>query len=222
MKLFICSFLLLFHVNFVSTLSTAIDNGSETSFSTFLTTLPKIAETKQVNGKIALLTDGVVNLDVDSVFYLEVYDEKIDNNEEGIFFCFKAKKESTIPGLKKCPKNYCDVHVRYSNYTGKVISAFVLMGDAKEILFSERTKTEIRESTMAVNAGQTTSRACTWDYSSGYLPVELMNKQHRKVYLTNAKLHNANNATAETPMAEGTVGGIIVGAIIGGVVVIGG
>uniref|UniRef100_A0AC34RI06 Uncharacterized protein n=1 Tax=Panagrolaimus sp. JU765 TaxID=591449 RepID=A0AC34RI06_9BILA len=75
---------------------------------------------------------------------------------------------------------------------------------------------------MAVNGGKAVSKDCTWDLGTGYLPVELMNKRHREVYLTNTKRHVANNATAEPQMAEGTVSGIIAGSVIGGVVVIGG
>uniref|UniRef100_A0AC34Q100 Uncharacterized protein n=1 Tax=Panagrolaimus sp. JU765 TaxID=591449 RepID=A0AC34Q100_9BILA len=200
---------------------TAIDNGSDTVISTFLTTLPKIAETKQINDKLEFLTDGVVSLDVDAVFYLDVYDEKIDNNDEGIFFCFKAKRESMSADIKKCPKNYCDVHVRYSKSNEKMSSVFVLMGNVPSA-FTTHVKIEIRESLMAVNDGKEVSKDCTCDLDSGYLPVELMNKKHRKVYLTNTKLHGAENATDKPSMDQATLSGIIAGAIIGGVVVIGG
>uniref|UniRef100_A0AC34RM38 Uncharacterized protein n=1 Tax=Panagrolaimus sp. JU765 TaxID=591449 RepID=A0AC34RM38_9BILA len=154
---------------------------------------PRPPKVEQDENGVTFNSDAKVNVTLtERKFQLTIYDPDVKkgDNQKITSFCFKAKCFVQPKENPQCLPNYCEIKVDYGVFSGAV-SSNANFGDKGITIDDPTMKIEVTENKMYVIGQENEAvNSCEFDDEEGYLPVQLIYKGDRQIYMNGVKIYN--------------------------------
>uniref|UniRef100_A0AC34R5P4 Uncharacterized protein n=1 Tax=Panagrolaimus sp. JU765 TaxID=591449 RepID=A0AC34R5P4_9BILA len=173
-------------------------NASNESLPEFKkTTKPKF---EQHENGLLFLNDVKLNITLpNGKFKVIVSDTHVVNgdNQKPTSFCFKAKIFAQPSIDPQCPPNYCEVQFVYGK-SAKILNVNTILGNQVVTTHTPSASVNISPNKMTVVGKENeTSDVCQFDLEEGFLPIILVNKGDRNVFLDGVQIYDETSGLSD-------------------------